>query len=222
MRELSSTLLTQLESTATTLCWAWRIKLMDGTVLGFTDHDETLVFDGVTHDGETGLIPGDTDQRLGFEYDTGHVQGILSGTQISPADIAAGRFENAVIESYRVNWQHPDQFVHMSSGRIGKIRQQGDRFEAEWIGHGSVLDRSIGRVFSRLCDAELGDARCGLDVTNFPQSTQCPRTFSACRDQFNNISQFRGFPYLLGDDALQSGPLLVYCESAVWKPRASG
>jgi len=41
---------------------------------------------------------------------------------------------------------------------------------------------------------------------NFPSGTVCPRSFSACRDRFNNALNFRGFPYLLGDDALTAAP----------------
>jgi len=48
--------------------------------------------------------------------------------------------------------------------------------------------------------------RMGLNADNFPSGTVCPRSFSACRDRFNNALNFRGFPYLLGDDALTAAP----------------
>jgi len=82
----------------------------------------------------------------------------------------------------------------------------GDRFTVELSGQGAQLSRTQGRVFSRMCDARLGDARCGLSIDDFPSHTQCPRTFTACRDIFGNSVNFRGFPYLIGDDAMQSGP----------------
>ena len=104
------------------------------------------------------------------------------------------------------NWREPEQRVHMSTGRLGSIRQNGETFEAEWTGQSVLLGRSVGRVFSKLFDAELGDNRCGLNIDDFPEGTICPRTFQACRNQFNNVLNYRGFPFLLGDDALQAAP----------------
>ena len=208
MRNLSVDLKAHLENSATTLCWLWRITRADGTVLGFTDHDRNLEVDGIHYEGSSGLTPSEVDKRLGFSIDNGAVQGALSSEQISADDINSGLYENAKIDAYRVNWEDPSQSVHMSTGRLGSIRQKGEAFEAEWTGESVLLGRSVGRVFSKICDAEFEDARCGLDAADFPEGTICPRTLTACRNQFNNVLNYRGFPYLLGDDALQAAPQL--------------
>ena len=80
-----------------------------------------------------------------------------------------------------------------------------NHFEVEMIGRTAQLDRTTGRVFSGYCDAEFGDIRCGLNVEDFPEGTVCQRTYAAC-EGFANKLNFRGFPYLLGDDALTRGP----------------
>ncbi len=206
MRNISSALKEHLSGGGTTLCWLWKITRRDGVVLGFTDHDRPLEIDDVRYEICSGLNPSETDQRLGFAADNGAVQGVFKSERITAEDIYAGLYAQAVIESYRVNWQSPDQAVHMATGRLGTIRQRGDSFEAEWVGQSVLLDRSVGRVFSKLCDAEFGDRRCGLKVEAFPDGTHCPRTFEACQSQFNNSLNFRGFPFLLGDDALQAAP----------------
>ena len=206
MRDLSSDLKAHLENSVTTLCWLWRVTRADGTVLGFTDHDQNLKIDGINYEGSSGLTPSEVDKRLGFSIDNGAVQGALTSEQISAEDINSGLYENAKIDAYRVNWEDPSQSVHMSTGRLGSIRQKGEAFEAEWTGESVLLDRSVGRVFSKICDAEFGDVRCGLNAADFPDGTTCPRTLKACRDQFDNVLNYRGFPYLLGDDALQAAP----------------
>ena len=208
MRDISSEFRNHLSRSATTLCWLWRITRSDETVLGFTDHDRSLEIDGINYEASSGLTPSEVDKRLGFSIDNGAVQGALTSTQISAEDIASGFYENAVIESYRVNWNDTSQIVKMSRGRLGSIRQKGEAFEAEWTGDSVLLDRSVGRVFSKACDAEFGDSRCTLNADDFPEGTFCPRTYSACRDQFGNAINYRGFPYLLGDDALQAAPQL--------------
>lgn len=89
------------------------------------------------------------------------------------------------------------------------IRQRGQAFEAEWTGEAAKLNRSFGRVYSKICDAEFGDERCGLNAADFPDGTSCPRSLEACREQFDNVMNYRGFPYLLGDDALQAAPQIT-------------
>jgi len=206
MRNLSAALQNHLRQSATTLCWAWRIARKDGIVLGFTNHDRDLDIDGIHYEASSGMTPSDIDKRLGFSIDNGAVQGALRSGSISSTDIRNGLYENAVIDCLRVNWREPHQSVHMSTGRLGSIRQKGKAFEAEWTGESVALGRSVGRVFSKGCDAEFGDVRCGLNAHDFPQGTSCPRTLTACRDQFDNVLNYRGFPYLLGDDALQAAP----------------
>ena len=206
MRNLSPNLQNHLKQSATTLCWLWRITRTDGTVLGFTDHDRNLEVDGINYEASSGLSQSDVDKRLGFSIDNGAVQGALQSDQISAEGINSGLYENAKIDCFRVNWKDTSQIVKMSTGRLGSIRQKGEVFEAEWTGESILLDRSVGRVFSKLCDAEFGDARCGLSAEDFPEGTTCPRTLSACKNQFNNVLNYSGFPYLLGDDALQAAP----------------
>lgn len=206
MRNISEDLQSHLSSEVTTLCWLWKITRRDGRVLGFTDHDKPLFIDGVSYEMSSSLIPSETDNRLGFSADNGAVQGVFDSARITAADIKAGLYENAVIDSFRVNWKQPEQSIHMSTGRLGSIRQSGDTFEAEWTGQSVLLERSTGRVFSKLCDAAFGDERCGLNASDFAQGTTCPRSYEACQNQFDNILNFRGFPFLLGDDALQAAP----------------
>ena len=208
MRNLTPALSAHLSQNVTTLCWLWRITRRDNLVFGFTDHDRDITLDGINYEDSSGLTPSDVDRRLGFSIDNGAVQGALNSDRISAEDIAAGLYEEAVLDSFRVNWNDTSQRVHMSTGRIGSIRQKGGEFEAEWTGESVLLDRTTGRVFSKSCDAEFGDARCGLNTADFPGGTVCPRSFAACRDQFNNVMNYRGFPFLLGDDVLQAAPQL--------------
>ena len=46
-----------LDSGATTLAWCWKVERRDGTILGFTDHDLDLSFDGVTFAAATLPVP---------------------------------------------------------------------------------------------------------------------------------------------------------------------
>ncbi len=186
-----------------TLARAFVITLSDGARHGFTDHDRPLVLDGVTC---RPMAAADTEQRAGFDADSGAVRTRFD-IDLSSDAIKSGSLDGARLDEYRVDWSDPSRRVLMTSGRLGEVSmgRDGEGFEADWLGRATLLDRSTGRVFSRRCDAELGDVRCGVDLSAHPDGTVCPRTLDACKSRFANAVNFRGFPYLLGDDALQAG-----------------
>jgi len=96
--------------------------------------------------------------------------------------------------------------VKTASGEIGEIRRRDGRFEADLLGPAHRLERVIGRVFARRCDAELGDARCGVPASHPDFAAGCDKRFATCRDRFANSLDFRGFPYMVGNDVLQASP----------------
>lgn len=206
MRDIAPAVQAHLETGATTLCQIWTLTRTDGKVMGFTDHDRDLKIGAVDYVAASGMSGGSADSVLGFAIDNGAVTSVLSGTRITADDLNAGLYDSAVLRCAVVNWQDLTQSVDIARGQLGEIRQNGAQFEAEWVGEGAKLDRSQGRVFSRMCDANFGDARCGLNRGDYASGTHCPRSFSACRDRFNNAVNFRGFPYLLGTDALTAAP----------------
>lgn len=192
---------------ATRLCMCWALTRRDGVQIGFTDHDRSFTISGINYHASSGLTPADIDSKSGFAIDNSSVAGLLSHDAITPQDISAGLYGGAKVEIFKCDWSDLDiPLIPIWTGHFGAIEQVGDAFTAELIGQAAQLSRSQGRVFSRLCSAQLGDAQCGVNADDFAPGTICPRTFSACRDQFSNTINFRGFPYLIGDDAMQSGP----------------
>lgn len=194
-----------LRDEASMLCWCWQLTRSDDVVLGFTDHDQPLVINGVSFEPRTGFTPSELDHKLGFAIDNSAVEGLLSSEAIHSADIESGLYEHAQISFLRVNWNAPELYAEIWSGHLGRIVKSGDSFQADLVGQSAILARSTGRVFSRVCDARFGDERCGLEAGNYPEGTQCVRTFEACKG-FSNSVNFRGFPFLIGDDAMQIGP----------------
>jgi hypothetical protein len=55
LKTLSSSIAAHLAGGATTLCYCWRITRRDGVVLGFTEHDEEVVYAGTTFQALTGF-----------------------------------------------------------------------------------------------------------------------------------------------------------------------
>lgn len=154
-----------LQGSVTTHCFCWRITRTDGAVLGFTDHDRTLQFDGTSFAPQTGMTASEATNTLGLGVDSVDVEGALSSDVISETDIETGRYDGAVVETFLVNWQSPeDQHVRLRQSAIGAITRIGNGFKAELRSATADLDKVKGRRIARRCDAEFGDARCGVDA----------------------------------------------------------
>jgi uncharacterized phage protein (TIGR02218 family) len=91
---------------------------------------------------------------------------VLTSDRITETDILDGRWDNAEVEVWRVNWADTGQRVLMRRGAIGQIRRGRLAFVAEVRSLAHVLGQTVGRTFQATCDAALGDARCGVDLEN--------------------------------------------------------
>jgi uncharacterized phage protein (TIGR02218 family) len=164
MRTLDLAFKTHVESGATTLATCWRIARGDGVVLGFTDHDAVLSFSGTEYVPAHGLDGGEATAKLGPQVDTVEVVGVLHSAAIAEDDILLGRYDGAVVETWRVNWRDVGTRHLVRRATIGEIVREDGVFRAELRSAQHALNRVQGRVYQALCDAALGDARCGVDL----------------------------------------------------------
>jgi uncharacterized phage protein (TIGR02218 family) len=164
MRTLPPALAAHLASGATTLCRCWRLTRRDGAAEGFTDHDEDLVFDGTTFRAGTGFAGTEIEARLGLATTGSEIHGALAAESLNETDLAAGRFDNAKVEIFLVNWSDIDQRLLLRTGHLGEVRREGLAFAAEVRGLSVRLNEERGRSYGATCDADLGDARCTVDL----------------------------------------------------------
>lgn len=163
MKTLSPALAAHLASGVTTLCHCWKLVRRDGFVMGFTDHDGDLAFGGVTFEAAAGLTASAIETSAGLAVDNLDVLGALSSERLNDGDLAAGLYDDAEIEVWRVNWQDTDQRVLMRRGNLGQVTRGATGFAAELRGLAHRLNQPVGRIYQYGCDADLGDGRCGLD-----------------------------------------------------------
>ena len=154
--------------------------------LGFTDHDRDLAFDGTTFEAATGFTATEIKDAVGLSVDNLEVSSALSSDRLNEDDLAAGLYDDAAVEIWRVNWADTDQRVLMRSGSLGEVRRSGPAFTAEVRGLAHYLQQPKGRLFQYGCDADLGDARCGVDLddpafrgTGTVVAASSPRLFTA-------------------------------------------
>lgn len=166
VKTLSSGLQAHLDGRATKMCYCWKVTRNDGLVQGFTDHDNALTFGGVTYEASSGFTATQFATSLGLAVDNLEVEGALSSDSINEDDLAAGYYDNAKVEVYWVNWSNPAQRHIVSRGFIGEVKRAGVMFQAELRGLSNALQQKTGRKYQRYCNAVVGDARCGVNLTN--------------------------------------------------------
>ncbi len=279
MKTLPTGMQDHLDTGATTLCRCWQVTRNDGTTFGFTDHDEDLAFNSITFEAETGFTATNVDSSLGLNVDNLDVVGALNSARLNDQDLARGLFDNAAITIWLVNWQAVSQRIILRAGNLGEVSRGPLAFNAEVRGLAHNLNQVAGRVFQRVCDADLGDARCGVDLTaathngsgvvalvdsnrafvvtglegfskgwfsrglltwatganaglameikhhtsgrvelwlpaaddvavndTFAVTSGCDKSIAICRQKFANVTNFRGFPHMPGNDYVVSYP----------------
>jgi uncharacterized phage protein (TIGR02218 family) len=283
VKSISPDLQAHLNSGTTILCWCWKIVRNDNVALGFTDHDVPVIFDGVTYQAVSGFTASEVQSMLGLAVDNLSVLGALSSGAITETDLAADLYDNAAIEIWRVNWAAPEQRELMRKGNLGEVKRGKTAFQAEVRGLAHLLNQPVGRAYGYSCDADLGDARCTIDLSDplyrgvgtaatitdqrrftaiglddfadqwfaggkltwtsgananramevkrhgvvgtrvslelwqqmseaiavgdaFIVTAGCEKQFGTCKAKFDNAVNFRGFPYMPGNDAVTSYP----------------
>ncbi len=164
MRAIPDAFAAHLAGGVTTLCRCWTLRRRDGAALGFTDHDRDLTLSGLVHEARTGLDAAEASAESGFAVSGGDVAGALSALGLTEADIAGGLYDGASVETWLVDWAEPGTRLLLDVGTIGEVRREGDAFVAELRGLAHRLDAERGRTFRATCGADLGDARCLVDL----------------------------------------------------------
>lgn len=164
MLDFSPALAAHLAGGITSLCRCWKLTRRDGRVMGFTDHDRDLAFDGITFRAGAGLSASEAEAAAGLHVTGGEVSGALNDADITEVDILAGRYDEAEVETLIVNWQDVAQRHLLHVATIGEIRRADRSFVAELRGPLHRYDQERGRIYQRSCPVALGEARCGVNL----------------------------------------------------------
>lgn len=161
---MNSPLSDHLKTGSTTVCRAWKVARHDGEVLGFTDHDRDLAFDGVIFLARTGLTARALQQSTGMSVDNTEAMGALSDASVREEDIMTGRYDDAQVTIYLVNWFNVAEREIQFRGSFGEITRSKGMFQVELRGLTEKLNRPIGRVYQAACSAILGDKACAINL----------------------------------------------------------
>src|SRR4051794_26892989 len=134
--------------------------------MGFTDHDSDLSVAGTLCHAGTGLTASEATARLGLQVDGSEISGALADDSLAEADLAAGRYDAADIEVHLVDWSEPALRMLLAKGVLGEVRREGASFSAELRSLAHRLNEESGWLYTATCAADLGDARCTVDLSD--------------------------------------------------------
>jgi len=166
MREMNEALRARLHAEVTHLCHCWKILRRDGVVQGFTDHDDRIVFDGVTFATNGGLHLRGQEDRLGLHGSKSDVGGALLQFSIDEDALASGAYDGASVETWLVDWSDTNLRLLMNVEVMGEVRRADHIFSAELRSLAQVFEQETGRRFMKSCSADLGDVHCGVNLNH--------------------------------------------------------
>jgi uncharacterized phage protein (TIGR02218 family) len=171
MRTISVALQAHLESELTTLAMCWKILRRDAVVKAYTDHDDPVVYDGVTYTPlESGrpspyrqnaqLTPASLDLEMAFSTAAG-----------TDAELRAGLYDHAEAWTFLINWADTSMgIVKLARGRLGEVEIRDNQARIEFRSLTQLLVTPVGRIYTPECDATLGDTRCKVALAGYTKA----------------------------------------------------
>lgn len=180
MKTASVALKMHLAGETLTVCTLWKITRTDAQVFGFTDNSRDVTYSGVTYAAATGHSPSAIKTSAGLAVDNLDVQALLDSTSITVADLEAGLWDFAEVQIMVVNYLDLTMgHMLLRKGWLGNVKTGRSTFVAELRGMAQKLQQSVGRVYAPACDADLGDARCGITLASYTVSGSVTTATSA-------------------------------------------
>lgn len=170
MKTITSGLRSHLAGEVTTWATCWRVELTNGTVYGFTDHDQDLIVGYDTYLASSGYSASEIQTDSDLSVDNLSIQAFLDSPVILEADFVAGLWDYAAINVFRVNWADTSSTIgrmHERRGTLGEVSLKRGQFTAELRGLLQNLTRPIVELYSPACRARLGDERCAKVLTDY-------------------------------------------------------
>ena len=168
MRTASSNMAAHLAGEVTSLAVCWKLTLVGGTVMGFTDHTSDLTVSSQLYKAATGFSPTSVETKDKFSVDNLDVAGILDAAAITEADIMAGKYDFAEIEIFMVNVTDLSQgIITHRRGWLGEVTLKNGQFVAEVRGLAQKLSQNIVELYSPTCRAIFGDGRCKANLASY-------------------------------------------------------
>lgn len=166
MRTLNSSLQARLDAGTTSLCHVLTITRKDGTILRFTDRDVDLTISSNVYTASNSLQVSAITTTANNGIQSTNCGVIFDSTGITEEDAIRGLYDNARVVFGIADWAYPSYgIITLLTGTLSTF-EVTDKLKGSFECRGilTTADARIGEYYSPNCRADLGDARCGVDL----------------------------------------------------------
>jgi uncharacterized phage protein (TIGR02218 family) len=137
----------------------FKIVREDSTEFHFTSHDHEIDYDGDTYTPAGGHSTSNLRAEAGMKSKSAEFLGVLTSSEITDEDIDMGRYDNAEITEFMVDFMFPWAGTFYSEiYYISDIAKDGEIWVAQIRSKMARLKRKVGSVFSKRCRHRFGEA----------------------------------------------------------------
>lgn len=136
----------------------WQITRTDSVVFRFTDHNSVLTVDGHQYSPVGSPSASANERKDGTSVSNFEVKSFISDDSITFEDLVAGRFRDATIIEFLVNWRYPwEGKFQIDQYNVVETTFTGEVWNWSIENMKTRLKRKVGRVYSRNCGYVYGD-----------------------------------------------------------------
>lgn len=170
-RALNGILSSDLQSGVLTLSRCFEITRKDGVVVRLTDHHKDIILQGETYLSDGGFSSSAMESGENLAVDNSEMQVLFRSTLVERQDIIKGVYDGASLNIWLVNYLNPANYTALPGAFINRCRSpDSDSGVFEVSSKSSKLNQNVGRTVIPMCDADLGDSRCGVNLASFTVS----------------------------------------------------
>lgn len=153
-----------------------KIVLKNGKKIGFTTNTNNVKF---IEEPELvylskGFTPTAISQNSQMSVDNADGQMIIDNENILEDDLEKGIYNGAYYELFEIDWTLKtngfysyQNIIKCINGTIGEVKRDKLQFITEYRSLAQYLATTIIDVYKASCNATLGDARCGVNLSSF-------------------------------------------------------
>ena len=155
--------------------YLWKLTRRDGVVKRFTDHMAALVYESETYTSG-GFDVSAHRAEGGLSSHNVALDGMVKAGEIVVADLLSGRYDEAQLDEYVVDWKYPSSGPFRSRRYlIDAVSFDGQRWTGDVSGLGRFLQQPQGRHLADTCWWQLFEA---FGVAGTPGCKKDPATYT--------------------------------------------
>jgi uncharacterized phage protein (TIGR02218 family) len=169
MKNIGDNLKKSLADSSPEMVRCFKIKSKDGDIIAFSEHHSPLELEGIVY--RSSCSSEENSESRAFSDMTGSSCGIVAifdGAAIEKDEVFLGKFDGAVVNIFMVNYNHLEYgSINIISGFIDSLEISGEKIYFNIAGIMSILEKTVGDVYSPLCRAKFCDKKCSLAIQNY-------------------------------------------------------